>query len=112
MTRLRVYVVINSEYRRHVRQTLIWSLCLRMPISNNLSTRSLQRRHFSPMFELAIGRLPNRSVPTILTNITIAFINTTQVATKMHKQFREDRYLYWSVISSVLQVRLSKYLDM
>ncbi|KAF5381081.1 hypothetical protein D9615_004014 [Tricholomella constricta] len=26
-----------------------------------------------------------------------------QIATKMHKQFQEDRYLYWSVISAVLQ---------
>lgn len=23
---------------------------------------------------------------------------------KMHKQFQEDRYIYWSVISAVLQV--------
>lgn len=23
----------------------------------------------------------------------------------MHKQFQEDRYLYWSVISAILQVR-------
>ncbi|KAK7467226.1 mitochondrial distribution and morphology [Stygiomarasmius scandens] len=26
-----------------------------------------------------------------------------QIATKMHKQFQEDRYLYWNVISAVLQ---------
>ena len=27
-----------------------------------------------------------------------------QLAMKMHKQFQEDRYIYWSVISAVLQV--------
>jgi len=27
-----------------------------------------------------------------------------EVATKLHKQFHNDRYLYWSVISTVLQV--------
>lgn len=26
-----------------------------------------------------------------------------QISTKMHKQFQEDRYLYWSVISAILQ---------
>ena len=30
-----------------------------------------------------------------------------KVATKMHKQFHNDRYLYWGVISTVLQVFLS-----
>ena len=29
-----------------------------------------------------------------------------QLAMKMHKQFQEDRYIYWSVISAVLQVGL------
>jgi hypothetical protein len=28
-----------------------------------------------------------------------------QIATRMHKHFQEDRYLYWSVISTILQVR-------
>lgn len=28
-----------------------------------------------------------------------------QVATRMNKQFQDDRYLYWTVISTVLQVR-------
>ena len=27
-----------------------------------------------------------------------------QIATKMHKQFQEDNYLYWSVMSAFLQV--------
>lgn len=27
-----------------------------------------------------------------------------KIATKLHKQFQEDRYLYWNVISAVLQV--------
>ena len=29
----------------------------------------------------------------------------SQVATRMYKQFQEDRYLYWSVLCTVLQVR-------
>jgi N-terminal acetyltransferase B complex non-catalytic subunit len=29
-----------------------------------------------------------------------------QVSTRMHKQFQEDRYLYWSVMGAILQVRL------
>jgi N-terminal acetyltransferase B complex non-catalytic subunit len=29
---------------------------------------------------------------------------TTQIATKLHKQFQEDRYLYWSVMCALLQV--------
>ena len=35
-------------------------------------------------------------------NVFTTFIN--QIASKMYKQFQEERYLYWSVISSVLQV--------
>lgn len=27
-----------------------------------------------------------------------------QIATKMHKQFGDDHYVYWSVMSAVLQV--------
>lgn len=30
-----------------------------------------------------------------------------EVATRMHKQFQEDRYIYWSVIGAILQVRTS-----
>ena len=29
-----------------------------------------------------------------------------QLSMKMHKQFQEERYIYWSVISAVLQVNL------
>jgi N-terminal acetyltransferase B complex non-catalytic subunit len=33
--------------------------------------------------------------------------DASQVATRMYKQFQEDRYLYWSVLSTVLQVRFA-----
>ena len=38
------------------------------------------------------------SIPGCFTN------NASQVATRMYKQFQEDRYLYWSVVGTVLQV--------
>ena len=36
--------------------------------------------------------------------ITPSLTEDMQLAMKMHKQFQEDRYIYWSVISAVLQV--------
>jgi len=33
-----------------------------------------------------------------------AALNFLQVANRMFKLFQEDRYLYWSIISAVLQV--------
>ncbi|KAH0827176.1 N-acetyltransferase B complex non catalytic subunit-domain-containing protein [Lanmaoa asiatica] len=34
-----------------------------------------------------------------------------QVSTRMHKQFQEDRYLYWSVMGAILQVRLIRIIS-
>ncbi|KAF8892524.1 actin cytoskeleton organization protein [Infundibulicybe gibba] len=41
---------------------------------------------------------------TFFANVRAAhWKSAQQIATKMYKQFQEDRYLYWSVISAVLQ---------
>jgi N-terminal acetyltransferase B complex non-catalytic subunit len=36
-------------------------------------------------------------------------LNLLQIATRMYKQFQEERYLYWSVMCAVLQVGAKLY---
>ncbi|KZP19497.1 hypothetical protein FIBSPDRAFT_920120 [Athelia psychrophila] len=59
------------------------------------------------MFENAYKQQPGNeelAAQTFFANVrTGNWKAAQQVATKMHKQFREDRYLYWAVISTVLQ---------
>lgn len=42
----------------------------------------------------------------MISTISPSLAEHAQLAMKMHKQFQEDRYIYWSVISAVLQVSL------
>ncbi|KAF5315874.1 hypothetical protein D9611_004760 [Ephemerocybe angulata] len=59
------------------------------------------------MFEEAYKRQPTNEeygAQTFFANIRAGnWKSAQQIATRMHKQFQEDRYLYWSVISAVLQ---------
>ncbi|KAG6837306.1 hypothetical protein H0H93_011908 [Arthromyces matolae] len=59
------------------------------------------------MFEEAYKQQPlneELGVQTFFANVRAGHWKSAhQVATKMHKQFQDDRYLYWSVISAVLQ---------
>ncbi|RXW20882.1 hypothetical protein EST38_g4951 [Candolleomyces aberdarensis] len=59
------------------------------------------------MFEEAFKRVPANEefgVQTFFANIRAGnWKSAQQVATKLHKQFQEERYLYWSVISAILQ---------
>lgn len=63
--------------------------------------------HLYPLFIQAFGERPWLCVSLKLLEfgITRCFAkDASQVATRMYKQFQEDRYLYWSVLSAVLQV--------
>ncbi|RDB21137.1 N-alpha-acetyltransferase 25, NatB auxiliary subunit [Hypsizygus marmoreus] len=59
------------------------------------------------MFEEAYKQQPNNEelgAQTFFANIRAGqWKSAQQIATRMYKQFQEDRYLYWSVISAVLQ---------
>ncbi|KAL0946591.1 hypothetical protein HGRIS_012792 [Hohenbuehelia grisea] len=59
------------------------------------------------MFEEAFKQQPGNEdlgAQTFFANVRAGHWKTAQqIATRMHKQFQEDRYLYWSVISAVLQ---------
>ncbi|KAJ2932908.1 hypothetical protein H1R20_g4212, partial [Candolleomyces eurysporus] len=59
------------------------------------------------MYEEAFKRVPANEefgVQTFFANIRAGnWKSAQQVATKLHKQFQEERYLYWSVISAILQ---------
>lgn len=61
------------------------------------------------MFEEAYKQQPTNEelgVQTFFANVRANhWKSAQQIATRMHKQFQEDRYLYWSVISSVLQAK-------
>lgn len=39
-----------------------------------------------------------------LSFLTLMYVH--QVSTRMHKNFKDDRFLYWSVMAAVLQVRM------
>ncbi|KAH8106992.1 actin cytoskeleton organization protein [Cristinia sonorae] len=59
------------------------------------------------MYDNAYKQQPHNE--DLATHVFIANVRTgnwkaaQQVATKMHKQFQEDRYLFWSVFSAILQ---------
>jgi hypothetical protein len=36
--------------------------------------------------------------------VLVAYRSFVQVSTRMHKTFKDDRYLYWSIMAAVLQV--------
>ncbi|KAG6874208.1 hypothetical protein C0995_003754 [Termitomyces sp. Mi166 len=59
------------------------------------------------MFEEAYKQQPlneELGAQTFFANVRAGhWKSAQQIATKMHKQFQEDRYLYWSVMSAVLQ---------
>ncbi|THU87266.1 hypothetical protein K435DRAFT_782074 [Dendrothele bispora CBS 962.96] len=59
------------------------------------------------MFEEAYKQQPGNEdlgVQAFFANVRAGhWKSAQQIATKMHKQFQEDRYLYWNVISAVLQ---------
>lgn len=59
------------------------------------------------MFEIAYKQHPQNEdlgTQTFFANVRVGNWKAgQQVATKMHKQFTDDRYLYWSVFSAVLQ---------
>ncbi|KAJ7172404.1 actin cytoskeleton organization protein [Mycena filopes] len=59
------------------------------------------------MFEEAYKQEPaneDLAAQTFFANVRILnWKAAQQVATRMHKQFQEDRYIYWSVISAILQ---------
>ncbi|KAF7440734.1 hypothetical protein PC9H_001082 [Pleurotus ostreatus] len=59
------------------------------------------------MFEEAFKQQPSNEelgAQTFFANVRAGhWKSAQQIATRMHKQFHEDRYLYWSVISTVLQ---------
>ncbi|KAJ7063373.1 actin cytoskeleton organization protein [Mycena amicta] len=57
------------------------------------------------MFEEAFKQLPNSedlAAQTFLANIRIQNFKAAQQG-KMHKQFHEDRFIYWHVVSAILQ---------
>ncbi|KAJ7940559.1 actin cytoskeleton organization protein [Mycena leptocephala] len=59
------------------------------------------------MFEEAYKQQPSNedlAAQTFFANVRILnWKAAQQIATRMHKQFQEDRYIYWSVISAILQ---------
>ncbi|KAJ7774501.1 actin cytoskeleton organization protein [Mycena maculata] len=59
------------------------------------------------MFEEAYKQQPaneDLAAQTFFANVRILnWKAAQQIATRMHKQFQEDRYIYWSVISAILQ---------
>ncbi|CAL1704660.1 unnamed protein product [Somion occarium] len=59
------------------------------------------------MFETAYKQHPQNEdlgTQTFFANVRVGnWKAAQQVATKMHKQFQDDRYLYWSIFSAVLQ---------
>ncbi|KAK7020551.1 N-alpha-acetyltransferase 25, NatB auxiliary subunit [Favolaschia claudopus] len=59
------------------------------------------------MFEEAHKQQPNNeelAAQTFFANVRILnWKAAQQIATRMHKQFHEDRYIYWSVLSAILQ---------
>ncbi|KAJ7219345.1 actin cytoskeleton organization protein [Mycena pura] len=59
------------------------------------------------MFEEAYKQQPTNedlAAQTFFANVRILnWKAAQQVATRMHKQFQEDRYIYWNVISAILQ---------
>ncbi|KAJ6502477.1 actin cytoskeleton organization protein [Mycena sanguinolenta] len=59
------------------------------------------------MFEEAYKQQPTNedlAAQTFFANVRILnWKAAQQIATRMHKQFHEDRYIYWSVISAILQ---------
>ncbi|KAJ7109453.1 actin cytoskeleton organization protein [Mycena epipterygia] len=59
------------------------------------------------MFEEAYKQQPTNeelAAQTFFANVRILnWKAAQQIATRMHKQFQEDRYIYWSVISAILQ---------
>lgn len=44
----------------------------------------------------------------IVVYTVVLVVDSEQVAARMHKQFQEDRFLYWSVFCAVLQVRFHR----
>ncbi|KAF7323044.1 Actin cytoskeleton organization protein [Mycena chlorophos] len=72
--------------------------------------RSLARqKDIVTMFEEASKQLPaseDLAVQTFLANIRVQnFKAAQQIAGRMHKQFQEDKYIYWHVLSAILQAR-------
>ncbi|KAJ3517170.1 hypothetical protein NLJ89_g669 [Agrocybe chaxingu] len=61
------------------------------------------------MFEEAYKKQPTNEelgAQTFFANVRASHWKSAhQIATRMYKQFQEDRYLYWSVISAILQAR-------
>ncbi|KAJ7709829.1 actin cytoskeleton organization protein [Mycena rosella] len=59
------------------------------------------------MFEEAYKQQPTNedlAAQTFFANVRVLnWKAAQQIATRMHKQFQEDRYIYWSVISAILQ---------
>ncbi|KAF9265486.1 actin cytoskeleton organization protein [Marasmius fiardii PR-910] len=59
------------------------------------------------MFEEAYKQQPGNEelgAQTFFANVRAGhWKSAQQIATRMHKQFQEDKYLYWSIISAVLQ---------
>ncbi|KAF7294869.1 Actin cytoskeleton organization protein [Mycena indigotica] len=59
------------------------------------------------MFEEASKQIPDSeelATQTFLANIRVQnFKAAQQIAGRMHKQFQEDRYIYWHVLSAILQ---------
>ncbi|CAA7271640.1 unnamed protein product [Cyclocybe aegerita] len=61
------------------------------------------------MFEEAYKKQPTNEelgAQTFFANVRASHWKSAhQIATRMYKQFQEDRYLYWSVISAILQAK-------
>nr|ATU82292.1 alpha-actin cytoskeleton organization protein [Macrocybe gigantea] len=59
------------------------------------------------MFEEAFKQQPlneELGAQTFFANVRAGqWKSAQQIATKMHKQFKDDRYIYWSIISAILQ---------
>lgn len=60
-------------------------------------------KHSLQMSSQAIGSQPIKLVASSSENDFLTE-GVYKIATRMYKQFQEERYLYWSVISAVLQV--------
>ncbi|KAG5647223.1 hypothetical protein DXG03_000758 [Asterophora parasitica] len=69
--------------------------------------RHMPDKDMVTMFEEAYKQQPlneELGAQTFFANVRAGLWKAAQqIATKMHRQFQEDRYLYWSVISAVLQ---------
>lgn len=85
-------------------QTRTWSKCSKRRTSNSPTTKSSASKTSLPMFVHHSGNRPNSYVLVFPTASADLILSPLQVATRMHKQFQDDRYLYWTVISTVLQV--------